>query len=365
VSDALEVLSIGFTAARFLTSIGPLTMRVLIMSAMYPTPENPAFGSFVRTQVESLKRAGLAVEVLALQGRFRKLIYPRGVLQLRQRLKAGAFDLVHAHYSYVGMVARTQWSVPVVVTYHGDDLLGTVNEHGEKTQMSRLIVAAGKKLAQRVDACIVQTQEMCDALPKGTVFVIPHEVDFDTFKPTNREQARATLGLQRDRRYLLFAANPQIPVKRFPLAQAVARHLAGRDPAIELLVVYKEPQERLALYMSACDALLFPSYQEGSPNVVKQAMACNLPIVATDVGDVRQVIGNCQGCYVCGPSTEEFSARGHQILVNRDRTTGRDHVRHLDSLTVAKQVIGVYEHVIRQRPHPLSDRVESDALLQQ
>src|SRR4029077_2572018 len=210
----------------------------------------------------------------------------------------------------------------------------------------------------------VQSQEMCDALPKGTVFVIPHEVDFNTFKPTNREQARATLGLRRDRKYLLFAANPKIPVKRFPLAQAVARHLAGRDPAIELLVVYKEPQERLALYMSACDALLFPSYQEGSPNVVKQAMACNLPIVATDVGDVRQIIGNCQGCYVCGPSTDEFSARAGQILVDRDRTTGRDHIRHLDSLSVAKQVIGVYEHVIRRRPHRLSDRVESDALLQ-
>lgn len=335
------------------------------MSAMYPTPENPAFGSFVRTQVESLKRAGVTVEVLVLRGHSRKLIYPKGVWQLRQHLNAAAFDLVHAHYSYVGMVARTQWNAPVVVTYHGDDLLGTVNEHGEKTQMSRLIVAAGRKLAQHVDACIVQTQEMCDALPEGTVFVIPHEVDFDTFTPTNREQARAALGLERDRKYLLFAANPQIPVKRFPLAQAAAQHLARQDPGIELLVVYKEPQERLALYMSACDALLFPSYQEGSPNVVKQAMACNLPIVATDVGDVRQVIENCQGCFVCGPSPEEFSARAHQIMVNRPRTTGRDRIRHLDSLIVAKQVIGVYEHVIRQRPHQLSDHIESDALLHQ
>src|ERR1700746_645442 len=138
---------------------------------MYPTPDNPAFGSFVRTQADSLKRAGVDVEVFVLQGRFRKLIYPRGVFQLRQRLNADPFDLVHAHYSYAGMVARTQWNLPVVVTYHGDDLLGTVNEHGGKTQMSRLIVAAGKKLAQRVDASIVQTQEMCDALPKGTVFV--------------------------------------------------------------------------------------------------------------------------------------------------------------------------------------------------
>jgi len=340
-------------------------MKVLILTAMYPTPENPAFGSFVRSQAESLKRAGVLVEVLVLQGHFRKLIYPRGVLQLRQRLNAGAFDLVHAHYSYVGMVARTQWNVPVVLTYHGDDLLGTVNELGELTRMSRFIVAAGKRLAQHVDACIVQTQEMFDRLQKGTVFVIPHEVDFDIFKPTNREQARAILGLARNKKYLLFAANPHIPVKHFPLAQAVAERLARQDPAVELLVVYKEPQERLALYMSACDALLFPSYQEGSPNVVKQAMACNLPIVATDVGDIRQVIGNCKGCYVCEPSTSEFATRVCQILLNRGRTSGREHVRHLDSPAVSKQVIAVYEHVMRKGPLRLSDRIESDALLQQ
>jgi len=339
-------------------------MKVLILTAMYPTPENPAFGSFVRSQAESLERAGLAVDVLVLQGRFRKLIYPRGVLQLRQRLNAGAFDLVHAHYSYVGMVARTQWNVPVVVTYHGDDLLGTVNERGEKTRMSRLIVAAGKKLAQCVDACIVQTQEMFSKLEKSTAFVIPHEVNFDIFKPTNRDEARTILGLERNKKYLLFAANPDVPVKHFPLAQAVAERLARRDPVVELLVVYKEPQERLALYMSACDALLFPSYQEGSPNIVKQAMACNLPIVATDVGDVRQVIGNCQGCYVCEPSTTEFAARVSHILLNRDRTRGREQIGHLDQSTVSQKVIAVYEHVMRNRSHHLSDRIESDALLQ-
>src|ERR1700739_552164 len=118
-------------------------MKVLIMTAIYPTPENPAFGSFVRTQAESLKRAGISVDVLVLKGRFRKLIYPKGIFQLRRYLASGRFDLVHAHYSYVGMVARTQRKVPVVVTYHGDDLLGTVGRNGRKTLASSLIVAGG------------------------------------------------------------------------------------------------------------------------------------------------------------------------------------------------------------------------------
>ena len=331
-------------------------MRVLIMTAMYPTAENPAFGSFVRTQAESLKRAGLGVEVLALRGSNRKLIYPKGVLQLRNLLRWGSFDLVHAHYGFVGMVARTQWKVPVVVTYHGDDLLGTVMEDGKKASWSSLVVAAGKKLAQHVDAAIVQTPQMASKLTKSNVFVIPHEVDFTVFFPTERLQARAMLGLKADRKYLLFAANPQIPVKRFPLAKAVADWLARRDSSIELLVVSRETQERLALYMSACDALVFPSYQEGSPNVVKQAMACNLPIVATDVGDVRQVMGKTKGCYVCNPSVTEFAARLREILSYPKRTEGRENIRHLDSCSVSERIIEVYERVLRKRERRYAGR---------
>ncbi|PYU63734.1 MAG: hypothetical protein DMG49_27955 [Acidobacteria bacterium] len=338
-------------------------MKVLIMTAIYPTPANPAFGSFVRTQAESLKRAGVDIEVLVLRGRFRKLIYPKGVFQLRRRLAGSPADLVHAHYSYVGMIARTQWKVPVVVTFHGDDLLGTVMESGEKTRSSALIVAAGKRLARHVDAVIVQTSEMASKLEEANVFVIPHEVDFEVFRPTDREQARATLGLAAGKKYLLFAANPQVPVKRFPLAKSAADYLRKRDPAIELLVVYKEPQERLALFMSACDALVFPSYQEGSPNVIKQAMACNLPIVATDVGDVRQIIEKTKGCYVSKPSVTEFAARINEILQHRERTDGREHIRHLDSAAVSERVIEVYEQVLRNREARFVGRTENNLFI--
>jgi glycosyltransferase involved in cell wall biosynthesis len=338
-------------------------MNVLIMTAMYPTAENPAFGSFVRTQAESLKQAGVGVEVLVLGGRLRKLIYPKGVLQLRQRLAGGSIDLVHAHYGYVGMVARTQWKVPVVVTYHGDDLLGTVNEKGEKTRSSALIVAAGKKLAQLIDAAIVQSAEMASKLKKANVFVVPHEVDFEVFRPTQRELARAALRLDADKKYLLFAASPQIPVKRFPLAKAVAEYLSTKDASIELLVVSKQTQEYLALYMSACDALVFPSYQEGSPNIVKQAMACNLPIVATDVGDVRQVIGETKGCYVCNPSVTEFAARLSEILAHRERTDGRERIRHLASPKVAEKLIEVYRQVLRKRESPTVDNAQTNLFI--
>ena len=107
-------------------------MRVLVMTAIWPTAEHPEFGSFVRSQVKALRDFGIDVGLLVLQGPWRKLIYFQGVPQLRSRLRHQQFDLVHAHYSYVGVdPAGTQWRVPIVLTYHGSDL-----------QVSRILMVA-------------------------------------------------------------------------------------------------------------------------------------------------------------------------------------------------------------------------------
>jgi teichuronic acid biosynthesis glycosyltransferase TuaC len=326
-----------------------LFMKVLIATSIYPTKENPVRGTFVRTQVEYLKRAGVEVELLVLQGRSRKLMYPKAALELRRRLADRSIDLVHAHYSYVGIIARTQWKVPVVVSYCGDDILGTMNVRGTPTLFSGLAVFAGRLLSNQADGVIVKSPEMASRLKRKDVHVIPNEIDFEVFRPKDKGQARAILGLDPRKKYLLFAADPEIPVKRYPLAKAIADEMSLQDPAIELLVVYKEPQERLPLFMNACDALVFTSYQEGSPNVVKQAMACNLPIASTDVGDVREIIGNTRWCYICKPDVQGFSQCLADILRHRERTPGREQVQHLSGPAVAQRIIAVYEQVLRRR----------------
>jgi teichuronic acid biosynthesis glycosyltransferase TuaC len=324
-------------------------MKVLVVTSIYPTNENPAKGTFVRTQVEFLKRAGVAVELLIVGERSRRLMYPQAMMELRRRLAQGSIDLVHAHYSYVGIVARTQWKFPVVVSYCGDDLLGTRNVRGKQTWFGRLAVFAGRLLSERVDGVIVKSREMASKLRRKDVYVIPNEIDMDLFKPIDRELARKVLALDSRKKYLLFAANPDIPVKRFSLAEEVAKRLSRQDPTVELLIVHKEPQDRLALFMSASDALVFTSYQEGSPNVVKQAMACNLPIVATDVGDVRDVVGKTEWCFICQPDVCEFARSLTDILIHRPRTDGRKQVQHLSGQAVAQQIIQVYEQVLRNR----------------
>jgi glycosyltransferase involved in cell wall biosynthesis len=316
---------------------------------MYPTPEKPAFGSFVWSQVEALKKAGLDIALLVLQGRIRKFIYPKGVVQLRRRLANDNIDLVHAHYSYAGMVARTQWKVPVIVTYHGDDLLGTVNPVGETTRFSKLGVAAGKILGKMADAVIVQNREMVSKLKtKNNVYILPHEVNLELFRPMEKHQAREILSLDQDRKYLLFAADPRISVKRFSLAKEAVDYLKRQDANIELLTVYKETQRNLVNYMNACDALIFPSFQEGSPNIIKQAMACNLPIVATDVGDVRAVIGKTKGCYVCRPDVSSFAEKLSKVLRWGQRTQGRDQIRCYAPHIVSRKLIQIYTDTLKK-----------------
>jgi teichuronic acid biosynthesis glycosyltransferase TuaC len=324
-------------------------MRVLVMTAIWPTAEHPELGSFVRSQVKALRDFGIDVGVLVLQGRCRKLIYFKGVPQLRSRLRHERFDVVHAHYSYVGVVARTQWRVPIVLTYHGSDLQGAPDSNGRYPLSERVLAAGGRAFAELVDAVIVQNDEMAQRLRRSDAHVIPHEVDLSLFTPIDRNKARAELGLDPGRPYVLFAASPYKPNKNFPLARAAIEIVRETHPNVELVVVHRDPQPRLALYMSACDVLVFPSRMEGSPNIIKQAMACNLPIVASGAGDIPQLLGGTEGCHVAGFSAYDFADLLTAELDRRRRTHGRDSMARFAPELVAPRLVSVYEQTLRER----------------
>lgn len=324
-------------------------MKVLFVTTLFPTEERPTRGTFVRTRVEGLRDAGVEVEVVVIQGAHQKLAYPKAALEVRRRVANGGIDVVNAVYGFAGVAARIERRVPLVVTFCGSDVLGSVDEHGRPRPLTRLETAGSRLLSRHVDEVIVPSEEMARALPRKDVHVIPHGVDLSLFSPTERGEARALLGLDPDRNYLLFAASPALPGKNYPLALAASDRLRADGVDNELLAIHRETQARLALYMSACDALIFPSRVEGSPNVVKQAMACNLPIVSTDVGDVRRLIGSLPGCYVSEPTAEAFTADLREILRQRRRTDGRSRLGHLESGAVARQVIGVYELALARR----------------
>jgi glycosyltransferase involved in cell wall biosynthesis len=166
-----------------------------------------------------------------------------------------------------------------------------------------------------------------------------------------RAVARRELGLSPDRRLVLFAGDPALPRKRYGLAQQAVERLNRTVPA-ELIVAWGVPHTDMPRLMSACDALVFTSMQEGSPNVVKEALACDLPVVSVQVGDVAERLQGIDGCELCSDEQPEtISAALERVLARGRRVAGREAVARLDETAMTTRLIELYQSVLRRSPH--------------
>src|ERR1041384_7016777 len=257
---------------------------------MHPSLGDVAYGVFVESQMQSLMRAGVHADWEFVDGHRGPFEYLRAAYRLRHRLKHGAWDVVHAHYGLTGFTALFQ-PRPLVVSFCGDDLLGTPDGRGGITLKSRIQRELSYVAARRADAIICKSAELREALPNADdrrrAFVVPNGLDVQVFHPGDRQQARATLELSGDENTILFPHTPSVPRKRLDLAQAAVNGLAERVTRANLLIVQGVTQPVLADYYRAADCMLLTSDQEGSPNTIKEALCSDLPVVSVDVGDVR------------------------------------------------------------------------------
>lgn len=323
-------------------------LRVLMVTGIYPTPERPQAGTFIKSQVDSLRAAGIDVEVLHPKLGPSLLRYSATAIQVFCKTLTKHFDIVHGHYGLWCLLARLQWTTPVIASYLGDDVLGTITANGTYSSKGSFVAAISHKLCYWVDAVIVKSEQMKQKISHShhKIFVIPNGVNFSQFHPIPRSEVRTVLGWNQDRFYVLFGNNPNIPVKNFALAQASIEILRAKGFDVELVVATGLPHDTIVKYMNASNALILSSRAEGSPNVVKEAMACNIPVVATDVGDVASVIGHTEGCSVCKHNAEDLASALQRALEQKDPTTGRQDIQHLDSATIARRVIAVYQQTI-------------------
>lgn len=315
-------------------------MKILTITNMFPTEEYPDFGTFVFDQVRSIERLGHEVDVLFMNPKdrpFRYKAYPLGFPRLWRTLSAKRYDVIHAHYVYSGIVGRAQRSTPLVLTHHGCEIVDSMQ--GPLCRLTR----------SWADETIVVAPWMIPVLGLGKAHVIPCGIDLVLFTPMDRSEARVRLGLRSDRKYAMFAGRTSDPVKRFDLLQEAVERARKTDPEIELLVVAGEPHERMPLYMSAADVFVLSSETEGSPQVVKEAMACNLPIVATEAGDAWTVIESTRGCYKSGSDPQEIASCILEATSPTLRTEGRGRVEGLGIDSIARRVEQVYEAAISKR----------------
>ena len=312
-------------------------MRVLHVAAAYPSAENPEGGSLVKAQIDSLRAAGLDLDVCVLKGGGTAK-YVAGIGQVRKALRRG-FDLVHAHYAYTGWTARFATALPLVVSYMGNDVVGKNDEEAGGLRLSRrLHVASCNALAAITAFGIAKSANLAREIRSRRIAVIPNGVDCTVFRPM--EVDREALGLDVSRRTILFAGRITDLRKRHGLAKRVVEIARETEPGLELTAIEKRPHEEVARYLNAASCLLITSRFEGSPNIVKEALAC-------DVGDVRERLEGVRNCRVATDDPHDLAAALVEVLQDGGRAdNGPEAVAALDAPVIARRILDVYRQVL-------------------
>jgi glycosyltransferase involved in cell wall biosynthesis len=301
---------------------------------MYPHPGNVGSGAFVMQQVEQIRALGHQVDVLHFPGYRSRLEYLKAAAEVSRRTHRERYDVLHAHYGVTGLVALFRSGIPLVVSLHGSDAL--VGWH--EPLISRIV-------CRLADATIVASRKIADRIPGE---VIPCGVDLSVFEPKPTAEARHRLKLKAERKYILFPFNPGRSVKRFDLASGAVAKLAREGVDIELLTVSKIPNAEMPWYYNASDAMILCSDSEGSSTAVKEALACNLPVVSTNVGDVTEITQGISGVQLAEQTAASLARALKRVLCPPAGFVfnGRTAMERYSQPKTVEAILRVYRRVI-------------------
>jgi glycosyltransferase involved in cell wall biosynthesis len=309
-------------------------VKVLVVTNMYPTAAEPWFGSFVRDQVEDLRKLGVDVELLAFDGRKRTGEYARAAHRARQLVRTARFDLLHAHYGLTGAVALSQRPVPVVTTFHGSDT-GHV-------AWQRLVSAA---VARRAVPIFVNRAGPRLLWCRGG-YVIPAGVDTDLFAPADRVALRQELGWSEDFTYVLFSGSRRNRVKRPDLFAAAVQALRAAGQRVEPVYLENLSRGQAAEVIAAADVTLVTSDWEGSPVTVRESLACETPVVSVAVGDVEETLAGLPGCAIAPREPVALAAAVLHALASARSSALRERALETSRQRTAERVVAVYREVL-------------------
>jgi glycosyltransferase involved in cell wall biosynthesis len=308
---------------------------------------------FSRREAAAIGALGVEGRVFFLRSRTSIRALWREWRRLRRELGEFRPDLVHAGFGTVtALFVALGTARPLVVTFGGNDLLPNPDVGRLRSGLGRLCSQLAAFRARRI---ICVSAELRERLwwRQDRAEVIPQGVDLDLFRPRERDAARRELGWGLGERVVLFNAGLQPRRKRLDLAEEAVARARPRLGALRLVVTRCDvPPERMPLLMSAADCLLVTSESEGSPNVVKEALACDLPVVSVDVGDVRERLDGVHPSHLVARDPAALAGALCDLLARPRRSNGREHARPLSLRLVAERVLHVYREAAPE-PSPL------------
>jgi len=308
-------------------------MRVLIVCSGNRGEASP----FVQEQAEQLKNQGCVVQLFLIIGKG-WLGYLSNRKRLMNEIRQFNPDLIHAHSGMSVLLAALQRRIPVVATFHGSDI-----NIPKLRRFSRLAMLLSR-------AHIVVSNEMKHALKDDRVHVVPCAVDTDVFYPTDAISERKKLGWSESDAYILFSSSLTNTVKNAPLAQEAVAALSLAN--VQLVELKGKNRKEVAQLLNACDVALMTSFTEGSPQFIKEAMACGTPVVSTPVGDVPELSNGLNGHFLVEYNAQSVAEGIHKAIAFRKSeklTNGPDVIRQFGMTPglIASRIISIYRDAVK------------------
>lgn len=316
-------------------------MKVLHITNNYPTIIHPIYGIFVKEQIDSLTDLGIENEVFFINGREKgKLEYIRSVFKLRSYLKGKQFDIIHCHHALSALCfifSGYSKKIKFIISYQNDPL------HEQGKYFYRYI-------KNKCNAIILKNNS--PIVDGNFIFYQPNGVNIDFFKPNSRKECLNMLNLSSNKKYILFVSSnfirEQKRYDRFLEVLSILRNKYNLSN-IEELKLINTKRELVPYYFNASSLHLLTSDFEGSPNSVKEAMACNIPVVSTNVGNIKELFSGIEGCYVSNTNNSEelaeLSFRALQRNTKLDIRSGLIN-KGLDIISVAKNIMKIYQKIL-------------------
>jgi glycosyltransferase involved in cell wall biosynthesis len=314
-------------------------VKVLIVSSGNSGQVSP----FVSEQVKSIEDLGVEFEYFNVKGHGISG-YLKNFRPLKSKIKSFQPHTIHAHYGLSGMLSLlAKGRVPLITTFHGNDInslhpLNILKPNWNK-MLSRLVHSGDNH-------SIFVTEDIANQINAKSFKsdIIPCQVNLDIFYPVNKGEARKYFKLSPLKKYALFSSSFRTPIKNSKLAKEACRNIDN----LELIELKGYSRAEVNLLLNACDIALITSYNEGSNQLLKEAMACNRPVVSTKVGDASFIFGNTEGCYITRPEVSDVTINIKKAL-DFGQTNGRNRIIELglDSETISRRVFEVYKKVLK------------------
>ncbi len=305
-------------------------MRILFVSS--GNTKN-GISPIVFNQGQSLAALGHQVSFFTIKEKGIKG-YLKHIFILHKRLRAHSYDVIHAHYSLSAIVAALAGSKPLVVSLMGSDV--------KASPLFKYLIKCFHTFFWK--KIIVKSSDMKTVCGIQAASVLPNGVNFSKFKKMAKEEALQVTQWNPNYQHILFAANPKRKEKNYTLAQQAFELLDSPNTKLQTLV--DVPNELMPAYFNAADVILLTSLWEGSPNVIKEAMACNCKIVAVAVGDIEEIIGTTQGCYVTDFNPTTIAHALQDALQTTVTPNGRSHISHLNAEVIANKLTNIYTTIV-------------------